>query len=203
LTTVTYMSTALQSVELLPAFDAVAGLVRQRRSNLRMDPERPVDADTIEALCDLAMWAPNHMRTNPWRFTVFTGEGRRRLGATLAGAVEARGEADPARLEKARTKYLRAPVMLVVGSAAHDDPVFHDENRDAVSAGVENLLLGATALGLASYWSTGEVVTVPEVKALCGLEPNDQIVAVVYLGWPTAPLPAPPKVAPPISYVTD
>ena len=166
-----------------------------------MDPDRPVPLEVVERLCDLAMWAPNHMRTNPWKFAVFTGEGRHRLGAALEAAQRARGEADPDRLKKSRTKYLRAQAMLVVGSAAHDDPVFHAENRDAVAAGVENLLLGATALGLASYWSTGEVVTLPAVKALAGFDSGDQVVAVVYLGWPVAPLPAPPKVDPPITIV--
>ncbi|HKA04396.1 MAG TPA: nitroreductase [Acidimicrobiales bacterium] len=184
-----------------PAFDALAELVRARRSNLRMDADRPVPAALVQQVCELAMWAPNHMRTHPWRFAEFTGDGRRRLGAALEDAMVARGETDPERLKKARTKYLRAPTMLLVGSAAHDDPILHDENRDAVAAGVENLLLGATALGLASYWSTGEIAGVAEVKALAGFGPRDQLVAVIYLGWPTGPLPAPPKETPPITVI--
>jgi nitroreductase len=183
------------------AFETLSDLVRTRRSNLRMDPDRPVPAETVERLCELAMWAPNHMRTNPWKFAAFTGNGRERLGRALEAALVNGGETDEARLTKARTKYLRAPTMLVVGSAAHEDPVFHAENRDAVAAGVENLLLGATALGLASYWSTGEVASVAEVKELAGFDAGDQLVAVIYLGWPVAPLPAPPKVAPSITVV--
>jgi nitroreductase len=184
-----------------PAFEALAELVRARRSNLRMDSDRPVPLELVQQLCELAMWAPNHMRTNPWRFAVFTGEGRRRLGAALEAAMVERGEAAPDRLRKARTKYLRAPTMLLVGSAAHDDPILHHENRDAVAAGVENLLLGATAVGLASYWSTGEVAGLAAVKELAGFDPRDQLVAVIYLGWPTAPLPAPPKQTPPITVI--
>jgi nitroreductase len=184
-----------------PAFETLADLVRSRRSNLRMDPDRPVPLDLMERLCELAMWAPNHMRTNPWRFAVFIGAGRDRLGATLAAAMVARGEADEARLDKARTKYRRAPAMLLVGSAAHDDPILHAENRDAVAAGVENVLLGATALGLASYWSTGEIAGVDAVKELAGFDRGDQLVSVIYLGWPTAPLPAPPKATPSITVI--
>jgi nitroreductase len=184
-----------------PAFETLSELVRSRRSNLRMDLDQPVPAEVVARLCELAMWAPNHMRTNPWKFAVFTGEGRRRLGATFEEAMMARGETDPDRLKKARTKYLRAPAMLLVGSAAHDDPILHAENRDAVAAGVENLLLGATALGLASYWSTGEIAGVAGVKQLSGFDQRDQLVAVIYLGWPAAPLPAPPKVAAPITVV--
>jgi nitroreductase len=186
-----------------PAFATLSELVRSRRSNLRMDPDQLVPAEVVEQLCELAMWAPNHMRTNPWKFAVFTGEGRRRLSATFEEAMVARGETDPDRLKKARTKYLRAPTMLLVGSAAHDDPILHAENRDAVAAGVENLLLGATALGLASYWSTGEIAGVAGVKKLAGFDERDQLVAVIYLGWPAAPLPAPPKAAPPITVIDD
>jgi nitroreductase len=194
-------SVTVASEATTPAFEALAELVRERRSNLRIDPDQPVALSLVERLCELAMWAPNHMRTNPWRFAVFTGDGRDRLGATLEAAMAARGETDEQRLNKARTKYRRAPTMLVVASAAHDDAVLHDENRDAVSAGVENLLLGATALGLASYWSTGEVAGVAAGKEHAGFDESDQLVAVVYLGWPTAPLPAPPKVAPPITVI--
>jgi nitroreductase len=184
-----------------PAFETLSELVRSRRSNLRMDPDQPVPAEVVEQLCELAMWAPNHMRTNPWKFAVFTGAGRSRLGATFEEAMVTRGETDADRLKKARTKYLRAPTMLLVGAAAHDDPILHAENRDAVAAGVENLLLGATALGLASYWSTGEIAGVVGVKKLAGFGQRDQLVAVIYLGWPAAPLPAPPKVAPPITVI--
>jgi nitroreductase len=89
---------------------------------------------------------------------------------------------------KARSKYLRAPVMLVVASAAGEDEVATLENRDAVSAAIQTLLLAATDAGLASLWSTGEAARAPEVASFCGLDPNDTIVGLIYLGWPTAEL---------------
>ena len=67
--------------------------------------------------------------------------------------MAARGD-EPARVDKTRRKYLRAPGMLVVGSAAGDTPLRTIENRDAVAAGIQNVLLGATAAGLASFWSS-------------------------------------------------
>ena len=50
-------------------------LVSSRRTSLRMDPERAVPPELIERLCRLASWAPNHKKTWPWRFAVFTGAG--------------------------------------------------------------------------------------------------------------------------------
>jgi hypothetical protein len=103
--------------EELAAFEALA---RSRRTNLRMDPHRPVPAELVERLCRLAMWAPNHKRTWPWRFTALAGGARAELGEALAEALAAAGQPD-AKVDKARGKYLRAPLMLAVAAAG--DPV--------------------------------------------------------------------------------
>ncbi len=44
-------------------------LIRSRRTLKAYAPE-PVDRDTLDALFELARWAPNHNLTNPWRFRV-------------------------------------------------------------------------------------------------------------------------------------
>ncbi|HEX2324269.1 MAG TPA: nitroreductase, partial [Chloroflexota bacterium] len=179
-------------------WQALRGVVRERRSNLRIDPQREVPPELVQQLLELACWAPNHKHTHPWRFAVVTGPGRARLGETAAAGLPALGITDPGALAKMRTKYLRAPVVLVVGSAAHPQPHLHRENGYAVAAGVQNLLLGATALGLASFWGTGAATDVPGVKELVGLRPEDEIVALIYLGWPVEAAPdgfrAPPVV---------
>ncbi len=166
------------------ALDALEAVVQARRSNLRVDPEREVPADLVRRLCALATWAPNHKRTEPWRFVAFTGAGRARLGAAFEASQRAEGVTEEAKLAKARTKYGRAPVVLAVVSADGDSPMRRDENRDAVSAGIQNLLLGATAAGLGTLWSTGGATVADDVRVLCDCAPGDQIVGIVYLGWP-------------------
>lgn len=178
-------------------------LAAARRTSLRMDTTRAVPRELIERLCRLAMWAPNHKRTWPWRFAVCTGEGRARLGATIADALAAAGSTDAAKLDKYRVKYLRAPVMLVVGTAPSDNALFHDENRDAVAAGVQNLLLGATAAGLASFWSSGAPEADAAVAELFGWEAGTRTVAVIYLGWPAGEVPVPERPPPTIVEVAD
>ena len=180
----TTAETTAESTTWSAALDGLEAVVQARRSNLRVDPEREVPADLLRRLCALATWAPNHKRTEPWRFVAFTGAGRARLGTAFEASQRADGVTDDAKLAKARTKYGRAPVVLAVVSAGGDSPVRRDENRDAVSAGIQNLLLGATAAGLATLWSTGGATVADEVRALCGCAPTDQIVGLVYLGWP-------------------
>ncbi len=163
--------------------DELDALVRGRRTNLRVDPDRPVPPELVERLCTLATWAPNHHRTWPWRFAALTGDARARLGDAIGDFQEAAGDAE-AKVTKSRAKYLRAPVVLLVACSPDPDPRRAVEDRDAVAAAVQNLLLGATAAGLASYWGTGLVTDVAAVRELCGFAPGDHVVAAIYLGWP-------------------
>jgi nitroreductase len=179
---------------------SVAALIAARRTSLRMDPELPVQPDMIRELCELATWAPNHHRTEPWRFAVFTGEGRRRLGETIAARQAAEG-VEPTKIAKTRTKYLRAPAMLLVGSIPGTDDVITAENRYAVAAAVQNILLAATDAGLASFWSSVATPTDPDVIELCGFEPGTVVIAAVYLGHPTSQCSAPSREDPIITWV--
>lgn len=182
-------------------FDTFSDLVRSRRTSMIVDQERDVPADLIAELCGLATWAPNHKKTWPWRFALFTGDGRSRLGDTMAGEMERLDVGDDAKRTKTRTKYLRTPATLAVGCTPHDNEMLHAENRDAVAAGIQNLLLGATAIGLASFWSTPAVTRPPSVLELCGFEPDDRIVGIVYLGWAAQHCPAPQRPQIPISHI--
>jgi nitroreductase len=172
--------------------DEFARLVRSRRTSMLVQRDRPVPHDLIEQLCELAQWAPNHKRTWPWQFAVVSGDGRARLGDTIADAMAAHGD-PPEKVLKARTKYLRTPATLVVGSTVGDSPLRTAENRDAVAAGVQNILLGATALGLASYWGSCPKGANEVVSDLCGFPADTFVVAIIYLGWASETVVAPAR----------
>ena len=192
---------SLRTMETLPDLGGIERLMIARRTSLRVDPDRPVPGELVDRLLRLAVWAPNHKKTFPWRFAVVAGDGRRRLGELVA-AYEARAGAPPERQDKARGKYLRAPTVVLVGAAHHPDPVRRQEDRDAVAAGVQNLLLGATAAGLASHWATGDWMSDDDVKAFAGLSPDDELIALVYLGWPTGAVPVVERPTPAVVHVT-
>jgi nitroreductase len=182
-----------------PELTVLEHLVMSRRTSLRIDPDRPVPATLLDRLIRLVCWAPNHKRTWPWRIAVVSGQGRHRLGE-LIGDYEARRGSDPARVAKAAAKYLRAPVVALFSRAACEDPARWTEDRDAVAAGVQNLLLGATAAGLASHWATGGWMDDAAVKEYLELAPEDEIVALVYLGWPIDDVPVPERPVPSVTY---
>lgn len=166
-----------------------------------VDRDGEVPAELIDRLCELATWAPNHKKTWPWRFASFTGAGRKRLGDAFVADMIEGDVGDEGKRDKTLTKYTRAPAVLVVGSSAHEHPTFHDENRDAVAAGIQNLLLGATAEGLASFWSTPPVMTGRHALALCGFAADDRIIGVIYLGWPHSSVGAPERPPPHVRHI--
>lgn len=153
----------------------------------------PVDQATVEKLLAAAVAAPNHRRTEPWKFFVLSGEGRRPLGRTMA-AIAAEEMTDPQsaenekRLAKIAEKPFRAPLVIAVAVSPVSQPnVFWQEELAAVSAAVENMLLAATGLGLGAIWRTGRAAYHAKMKKLFGLQGEEQIVGFVYVGYPEIP----------------
>ena len=178
-------------------FEQLAGVISARRTSMFVDQTREVPVAVVNDLCELASWAPNHKKTWPWRFALFTGDGRRRLGDTMVEDMVGADFGDDIKRTKTARKYLRTPATLVVGCEAHPNEMLHRENRDAVAAGIQNLMLGATTLGLASFWSTPALTRPPKVLELCGFEPDDRVVGIIYLGWADGVVPVPER--PPIA----
>jgi nitroreductase len=140
----------------------------------------------VEKLLSAAVQAPNHYNVRPWRFVVLTGEGRQRLGDVMAEVFHHKfPDVAPEALDKERAKPLRAPLLIAVGvDKPAEARVVDIENICAVAAACENLLLAAHGLGLAAQWRTGDVARDPEVKKFLGLEPAQQLLAFLYVGYP-------------------
>jgi nitroreductase len=171
----------------------VSDLFAGRRSVGKVRPD-PVDPAIVTRLITAATWAPNHHLTQPWRFVVMTGSARVGLGDAHARAVARLRPGHPVEgLRKEALRPLRAPVVVaVVHVVGSSDPVVLREDRDAVAAATQNLLLAAHAEGLGAMWRTGAMVDEDEVREHLGLAADDAIVAFVYLGWPDGPTPEPP-----------
>ncbi len=138
--------------------------IRTRRTHKAYGPE-PVDRDTLDALFELARWAPNHHLTNPWRFRVVGPRALERLKE--AAGPEAAGKLD------------RAPTLVVVTCATDDE-----EDRDATAIAAYIVLLAAHARGLAGYWRTPAVLASAEGRAAVGVESGEQMLGLLHLGRP-------------------
>ena len=129
-----------------------------------------ISREIIEKLLSAGAQAPNHFKIRPWRFVVLTGKGRDVLGESMAASMKKKfPELAPEALEKERQKPLRAPLLIAVGVDKPSEPKFNEiENIAAAAAACQNILLAATALGLASIWRSGDTARDPEMTTSLG-----------------------------------
>lgn len=171
------------------AIDALSALMRARRTVMpKQFSGEPVSREEIEILLENANWAPNHGRTEPWRFFVFTGEGRLRLGRFLQETYRAltpEADFDPEKFDKLARKCELSSAVIAFAMVRGDKPKIPEiEEIEATACAVQNLWLSAGALGLAGYWSSPRMVYAPEMRDFLGLRPEDKPLGVFYLGRP-------------------
>ncbi len=157
----------------------LAELIRTRRTHKAYHPE-PVDRETLDAILDLARWAPNHNLTNPWRFRV--------LGpAALAALKTAAGPEAGPKLDRAPT--LVAASALQCGT----DPLLDEEDMQAAACAVYIVLLAAHDRGLGGYWRTPAVLGTPEGRAACGIPDGERPLGLIHLGRSRGEKPVPER----------
>lgn len=160
--------------------------IKARRST-KSFAAAPVAREQVEALLALVVLAPNHRMSAPWRFLVMGPDARRSYGEAL-GRRKARKVEDPeaARVivEKTAAEAIAAPVMIGLVQRVSDNPEIVEEDYAAIWMGIQNLLLGATDLGLGSHLRTGAVLGDAAVRTPLGLEEQERLVALVLLGHP-------------------
>jgi nitroreductase len=167
---------------------------------MTIDRDRPVDRASIERIVHSAIAAPNHRKTRPLRVAVLQGEARLRFGETVAAVMEMNGE-DSSRVEKTRTKYGRAPVVLAIASAPGESELETEENRFSVAAGIQNMLLMIEAFGLTALWSTPMSGAEAVMNEFCGFEQGARMLGLVYLGHGTRSAPPRERPAPIVNWL--
>lgn len=180
--------------------DELAALIAARRSNIFIDEASVVTDAQLEQLVSAAQWAPNHKRTWPLRISVVRGESRRGLGEVIAEAMAVRGD-EEFKVEKTRTKYLRSPVVIVVASALGASNNETEENRYAVAAGIQNLLLMAEAQHLAALWGSPAKGANDAITQFCQMDSTDHVLGIIYVGAPAKAAPMVERPAARVNYL--
>ena len=172
--------------------DELETLIAARRSSMLIDATREIDSAVVDRIVNTAQWAPNHKRTWPLRIAIITGNSRSTLGNTIADAMAIHGD-DEMKVAKTRGKFMRSPVVLVIAAAEGATSNETEENKYAVAAGIQNMLLMAESFGLAALWGSPAKGANNAITTLCSMEPTDHVMGIVYLGWPTQSVVAPDR----------
>ena len=168
----------------------VLSAIYNRRSQGKVKQD-PVPRNMIEKILIAAAQAPNHYKVRPWRFVVLTGSGLEKFGDQLASVFKSKfPDISVEAVEKEKQKAFRAPLIIAVGVDQPAEPKVNQiENIAAASAACQNMLLAATALGLATIWRTGDTARDPEIKKFFGFSPEQHLIGFIYIGYPELPPP--------------
>ena len=147
-------------------------------------------ADELEPILKSAARVPDHGKLAPWRFIVFEGEARTRMGDFLAQCTR---EDDPLaseeRLRMEHERFLRAPVVICVVSRVREGiPIPEWEQVLSAGACCQTLVLAAHAQGYVANWITEWCAYHPRVRERIGLTSGERIAGFIYIGKPAVPL---------------
>jgi nitroreductase len=164
-------------------------LMRERRSVFpKQFSDKIIPREIIEQILENANWAPNHGKTEPWRFVVFTGEGLKELArfqSELYKKITPADQFDHKKFDKLANKPMMASHVIAIGmSRQASEKIPEIEEVEAVACAVQNIYLTATAYGVGGYWGSGGITYREEAKDFFGLDPQDKLLGFFYLGYP-------------------
>ena len=168
------------------AFSTISTIIKTRRSikPVAMNGKKIPDYQ-VASLLELADWAPTHGFTEPWRFVVYgTASDFSHQHAESYKCGTSPENFDQAVYNKLYDQGDKAShVILAIMKRGNLLKIPVIEEIEAVSCAVQNILLGATALGLASFWSTGGMALRAPMKEFLKLAEDDHMIGVLYLGY--------------------
>lgn len=141
-------------------------------------------SDQLAAILEIAVRVPDHGKLSPWRFILFEGDARAKVGE---GFAEVWAAQNPNHGQESsnfqRGLFMRAPLVLAVVStaAAHGKiPIW--EQQMSAAAVCYNAVMAATALGFDAQWQSDWVVYDEAAKTVMGVNAAEKIAGLIYIG---------------------
>ncbi len=168
----------------------------RRRHSIRQFSEEAVSEEEIKTILEAANQAPSAHNQQSWHFVVVRGDKRLELSELVVEKSRDYPKPSSSLLRMAARSIASAPVTIAVANTGdlieHGTELFKVEREVAFdffrtmeiqssAAAVENLLLAATSLGLASVWLGVLFLIKEEVLDFLG-EPGGEFMAVIPIG---------------------
>ncbi|MGE0762350.1 MAG: nitroreductase [Bdellovibrionales bacterium] len=158
----------------------------QSRRTIQTYNSKPVAENLVDQALQLAMWAPNHKLTFPWRFIKAGPEARRQL-AQLAARLKAAKSGQPpsaAQIAMLEKTYLTPSHLLILLMDQTLDAFQAREDYASVAMGVQNMGLFLWSHQVGTKWSSGGVTSHEKTYQILQVDHNTQeIVGFLWVGY--------------------
>jgi Nitroreductase len=177
------------------------------RHSIRSFTDAPVADQDIQTIVEAANKAPSAHNQQSWHFIIVKGEKKKQLVDLVNGKATEFPKSTSVLLRMASRSIASAPIVIAVANTGElidhgtklfgvDFEVAYDFFRtmeiQSSAAAVQNLLLAATSLGLATVWLGILFLIKDDVLALLG-EPSGEFMAVIPVGYPAKATKGPEK----------
>jgi nitroreductase len=173
-----------------PAPQALDLLLSRRSGSAKAMTGPGPNAEELRTILKAGARVPDHGKLFPWRFILFEGESRERMGSLLVEALrQTEPDASSERVAQERHRFLRAPVVVGVISRVRE-AIAIPEWEQMLSAGAvcQNMLIAAHAMGYVASWITEWYAFHPHVLDGIGLKSGERVAGFLYFGKPAVPL---------------
>ncbi len=141
-----------------------------------------ITGSELNQILESANWAPNHKRTEPWRFKVIRDNAKQRFAEFM---VKKYMDNTPSESQTERKKIdimdkcnLSHTIILINMKTSGLLPEW--EELAATSMAVQNLWLMCTALGIGAYWSSPSAIA--QMDEFVPMEENEKCIGIFYMG---------------------
>ena len=170
------------------SFSILSNIIKKRRSikPAQLNGYQILD-EKVEQLLELADWAPTHGNTEPWRFIVYSADKVKAFCFQHAELYKHSVTTEKF-LQANYDKLLHngdkvSHIIIAIMQRGKLPKISVLEEVAATAAAIQNILLGATALGIASFWSTGGMTHHIAFKEYLQLRDEDVVMGILYLGY--------------------
>ena len=169
-------------------------LARKSAPIPELNEPAPSDEE-IRTMLTIASRVPDHGRLAPWRFILYRGAARDRIGEMLAARAEEReGPLTDGRRQQELARFSRAPLVIGIVSVPRENPKIPQwEMFLSGGAAAMNLVIAANALGYGTNWITNWYSDDEEGRRILGLAPQERVVGFVHIGTFSGDAPERPR----------
>jgi nitroreductase len=153
--------------------------IKGRRS-IRKFQDREIPDSVVEALLDLALYAPSSMNGQPWHFIVVRDD------KVKISLVEIKNRYCPSEKSMYQADFMQnAPVIIVV---CVDRKKSYDRGVENAVLASANIMLGAYSMGLGSVYMSAYRANdnrmSEEIRELLKIPPDMDPITIIPLGYP-------------------
>ena len=167
-------------------YKILSEIIRKRRS---ISPDHflqnEIPVQLLEEVLSNAIYAPNHKKTQPWRFKIIRRNKKDALSAFLSQQYElntSKEEFNEIKFRKAGEKAMQSNCIILLCLDRSPVSIIPEwEETAALACAVQNIWLSCTALGIGAYWSTPAAIK--KMGEFIPLLDTEECLGLFYCGW--------------------